>query len=431
MDCSKGHGGPRHLLTPEDPVRTSTSSSTETTVYLDNSSTTRCDPRVVEEMVPYFSQTYGNAHSRSHAFGWNAEKAVDEARERVAALINSKPSEIIFTSGGTEACNLAIFGVARMYAEKGKHIITTNVEHRSCMDPCRALEREGFEVTYLEVDTTGRITAEQVAEAIREDTILVSTIFGNNEVGSLMPAKEIGAVCKDKGVIYHLDACLGLDTETIDVDADGIDLLSMSSHKIYGPQGVGALYVRRRRPRVRLRAVNLGGGQERGFRHGTLNVPGIVGMGKAAELCMQTRDEEKTRLTALAKRMKDAFWGDLDHIYLNGHETERLPGLLNISFNYVEGESLMMGMNGVAVSSGSACTSATLEPSHVMRALGVGEDLVHTSIRFSLGRFTTEKDVDYAVEQCLASAHKLREMSPLYEMVKEGIDLSEIEWKHD
>jgi cysteine desulfurase len=299
------------------------------------------------------------------------------------------------------------------------------------MDPCRALEREGFEVTYLPVDQQGLITAEQVAEAIRPDTIMVSVIFGNNEVGTLMPAEEIGAVCKDKDVIFHLDACLGLDTEPMDVDAFGIDLLSMSGHKMYGPQGVGALYVRRRRPRVRLRALNLGGGQERGFRHGTLNVPGIVGMGKAAELCQQTRDAEKVRLTALATRMKDAFFGAMDHIYLNGHPTKRLPGLLNISFNYVEGESLMMGMSTVAVSSGSACTSATLEPSHVMRALGVGEELVHTSIRFSLGRFTTEEEVDFATKECLEAANRLREMSPLYEMVKEGIDLNTIEWKHD
>lgn len=403
----------------------------ETPVYLDNSSSTRCDPRVLEEMLPYFSEKYGNAHSRSHAYGWGAEKAVDQARERVAALVGSRDSEIIFTSGGTESCNLAIFGVARMYEEKGKHIVTTAVEHRSCMDPCRALEREGWEVTYLPVDQQGLITPEQVAEAIREDTVLVSVIFGNNEVGTLMPAKEIGTVCKDKDVFFHLDACLGLDTEPVNVDEWGIDLLSMSAHKMYGPPGVGALYVRRRRPRVRLRAQTLGGGQERGFRHGTLNVPGIVGMGKAAELCLETRDAEKERLTALATRMKDAFFAELDHIYLNGHPTKRLPGLLNISFNYVEGESLMMSMSNVAVSSGSACTSATLEPSHVMRALGVGEELVHTSIRFSLGRFTTEEQVDYATEQCLAAARRLREMSPLYEMIKEGIDLSEIEWKHD
>jgi len=413
-------------------VSVATETPAQTPVYLDNSSTTRTDPRVLEEMIPYFSQAYGNAHSRSHAYGWGAEKAVDQARERVAALIGSRDSEIIFTSGGTESCNLAIFGVARMYAEdKGKHIITTAVEHRSCMDPIRALEREGFDVTYLPVNTDGLIDLAEFEAAFRDDTVLVSAIFGNNEIGSIMPAKEMGAICKKKGVIFHLDACLGLDTEPVNVDEYGIDLMSMSGHKMYGPQGVGALYVRRRRPRVRLRARALGGGQERGFRHGTLNVPGIVGMGKAAELCMQERDAEKVRLTALAKRMKDAFFDALDHIYLNGHETQRLPGLLNISFNYIEGESLMMGMPGVAVSSGSACTSATLEPSHVMRALGVGEDLVHTSIRFSLGRFTTEADVDFSVEQCLKSARKLREMSPLYEMVKEGIDLSAIEWKHD
>lgn len=411
---------PATARTPDQPV------------YLDNSSTTPTDPVVLEEMLPYFSQQFGNAHSRSHAYGWGAEKAVDLARERVAKLIGSRDSEIIFTSGGTESCNLAIFGVARMYGEdKGKHIITTAVEHRSVMDPIRALEREGFEVTYLPVDTNGLVTALQVENAIREDTVLVSVIFGNNEIGTLMPAREIGAVCKAKGVIFHLDACLGLDTEAVNVDEFGIDLMSMSGHKMYGPQGVGALYVRRRKPRVRLRARSLGGGQERGFRHGTLNVPGIVGMGKAAEVCMQTRDEAKARITALSNRMKDAFFAELDHIYLNGHPEQRLPGVLNISFNFIEGESLMMGMPEVAVSSGSACTSATLEPSHVMRALGVGEDLVHTSIRFSLGRFTTEEQVDRAVAACLKSARKLREMSPLYEMVKEGIDLSTIEWKHD
>ena len=403
----------------------------QTPVYLDNSSTTRTDPRVLDEMIPYFSVQYGNAHSRSHAYGWGAEKAVDQARERVAALIGCRDSEIIFTSGGTESCNLAIFGVARMYEEKGKHIVTTAVEHRACMDPIRALEREGFTVTYLPVDTDGLVEPSAVEAAIQDDTILVSVIFGNNEVGTLMPAKEIGAICKARDVIFHLDACLGLDTEHIDVDDFGIDLMSMSGHKMYGPPGIGALYVRRRRPRVRLRAQMLGGGQERGFRHGTLNVPGIVGLGKAAELCMEERADEKVRLTALATRMKDKFFAELDHLYLNGHESKRLPGLLNISFNFIEGESLMMGMSKVAVASGSACTSATLEPSHVMRALGVGEDLVHTSIRFSLGRFTTEAEADFAVEQCLVAARKLREMSPLYEMVKEGIDLSTIEWKHD
>ena len=404
----------------------------QTPVYLDNSSTTRTDPRVLEEMLPYFSERYGNAHSRSHAYGWGAEKAVDEARERVASLIGCRDSEIIFTSGGTESCNLAIFGVARMYGEdKGKHIVTTSVEHRSCMDPIRALEREGFEVTYLGVDTDGLIDLAELEAAVREDTVLVSVIFGNNEVGTLMPARAIGAICKKNGAFFHLDACLGLDTEAVNVDEFGIDLLSMSGHKLYGPPGIGALYVRRRRPRVRLRAQTLGGGQERGFRHGTLNVPGIVGMGKAAQLCEELRESEKARLTALAGSMKSKFFAAMDHLYLNGHETQRLPGLLNISFNYIEGESLMMGMSTVAVASGSACTSATLEPSHVMRALGVGEDLVHTSIRFSLGRFTSAEEIDFAVEECLKAANKLREMSPLYEMVKEGIDLSTIEWKHD
>jgi cysteine desulfurase len=400
-------------------------------VYLDNHSTTRTDPRVIEAMLPYFGEHYGNAHSRSHTFGWAAEKAVDDARANVAGLLGARDSEIIFTSGGTEACNLAILGVAKMYGSKGKHIVTTAVEHRSVMDPLRALERDGYDITYLPVDTEGRVTAEQVEEAIREDTILVAVIFANNEIGSINPAGAIGKVCKDKGVIYFLDACLGLDTEDIDVERDGIDLLAISGHKIYGPKGIGALYVRRRRPRVRLSAQMLGGGQERGFRHGTLNVPGIVGMGKAAALCTEERASEKERLTRLSNKMKSRIWNELDYVFLNGHDTERIPGGLNISFNYVEGESMMMGMTTICVSSGSACTSATLEPSHVMRAIGVGEDLVHTSIRFSLGRFTTEEEVDYATEQTIASALKLREMSPLYEMVKEGVDLNTIEWHHD
>jgi len=298
------------------------------------------------------------------------------------------------------------------------------------MDPIRALEREGFEATYLPVDQQGRVSADDLAAALREDTILVSVIFANNEIGTVQDVAALGAICKDKGVIFHVDACTGLDTEAINVDAAGIDLLSMSGHKIYGPKGIGALYVRRRRPRVRLSPLLDGGGQERGMRHGTLNVPGIVGMGEAARLCLELRDSERARVTGLRNRMEQAFM-DLEEVYLNGHPTERLPGALNVSFNFVEGESLMMGMKGICVSSGSACTSATLEPSHVMRALGVGEDLVHTSIRFSLGRFTTDEDVDVAIERCVDAATKLRDMSPLWEMFKEGIDLSQIEWKHD
>ena len=403
----------------------------ERVVYLDNYSTTRTDPRVVEAMLPYFSHEYGNSNSRSHRYGWAAETAVDAAREQVAALIGAKPSEVVFTSGGTESCNLAVKGVASMYAEKGKHIVSTAIEHRAVMDPIRALERAGWQATYVAVDQQGLVDPQAIKDALREDTVLVSVLFGNNEIGTIQDVAAIGAICKEAGVLFHVDACVGLDTEAVDVNEAGIDLLSLSGHKMYGPAGIGALYVRRRKPRVRLTPLLDGGGQERGMRHGTLNVPGIVGMGRAAELCLTERDADKARITALRDRMQQAFFDGLEEVYLNGHPTRRLPGALNVSFNFIEGESLMMGMKQVAVSSGSACTSATLEPSHVMRALGVGEDLVHTSIRFTLGRFTDDDDVDLAVEQTLTSARKLRDMSPLWEMFKEGVDLSAIEWKHD
>ncbi len=418
------------IVTSTSTEGTPSTAATARVVYLDNYSTTRTDPRVVEAMLPYFSEEYGNAHSRSHPYGWGAENGVDTAREQVAALIGCKAGEIIFTSGGTESCNLAVKGVAAMYAEKGKHIVTSAIEHRAVMDPIRSLERNGYEASYIPVDQTGIVDHEAFVASLRDDTILVSMIFGNNEVGTIQDVAKMGAVCKERGIIFHVDACTGLDTETLDVDAAGIDILSISGHKIYGPKGVGALYVRRRRPRVRLTPLLDGGGQERGMRHGTLNVPGIVGLGKAAELCVEQRDAERARLTALRDKMFAAFEA-LEEVYLNGHPTQRLPGALNVSFNFVEGESLMMGMKGICVSSGSACTSATLEPSHVMRALGVGEDLVHTSIRFSLGRFTTEDDVDEAIARCSDAALKLRDMSPLWEMFKEGIDLNAIEWKHD
>lgn len=400
-------------------------------VYLDNLAATRTDPAVVEAMIPYFTEHFGSANSRSHAFGWSAENAVDTAREQVASLVGCKAGEIIFTSGGTESCNLAVQGVAKMYEERGKHIVTSSIEHRAVLDPIRALERQGFEATYLPCDTSGLVSPETLRDALRDDTILVSMIFASNEIGTIQDIAAMGAICKDKGVLFHVDACVGLDTETIDVEAMGIDLLSMSSHKFYGPSGVGALYVRRRRPRVRLSPMVVGGGQERGMRHGTLNVPGIVGMGKAAAIAQQTREAEKVRIGTLRNKFEATLKDGLEELYVNGHLTQRLPGALNMSFNYIEGESLMMGMAGICVSSGSACSSATLEPSHVMRALGVGEDLVHTSIRFSLGRFTTEEEVDYAGEECLRSARKLRDMSPLWEMFKEGIDVSAIEWKHD
>lgn len=400
-------------------------------VYLDHYSTTPTDPEVVEAMLPYFTTAFGNAHSRSHSFGWAAEKGVDLAREQVAALIGAHESEIVFTSGGTESCNLAVKGVARMYAEKGRHIITTAVEHRAVMDPIRALEREGFRVTYLPVDAYARIDLSALEAAIADDTVLVSVIFGNNEVGSVLPVAEIGAICKRRGVLLHVDACVGLDTEAVDVEQAGIDLLSMSAHKIYGPKGVGALYVRRRKPRVRLAPILDGGGQERGMRHGTLNVPGIVGMGKAAEICMRKRADDGARIRALRDRMRDAVLAEIDYTFVNGDPDHNLPGLLNISFNYIEGESMIMGMGNVAVSSGSACTSATLEPSHVLKAMNIGEEKVHTSIRFVFGRFTTEEEASWATARAIATAKKLREMSPLYEMVKEGIDLNSIEWKHD
>lgn len=400
-------------------------------VYLDHYATTPVDPAVVEAMLPYFSQHFGNAHSRSHSFGWAAEKGVDLAREQCAALIGANESEIIFTSGGTESCNLAIKGAAKMYAEKGHHIITTAVEHRAVMDPIRSLEREGFRVTYLPVDSRAQIDLGALEAAIAEDTILVSVLFGNNEVGTILPVGAIGAICKARGVLLHVDACVGLDTETIDVERDGIDLLSYSGHKIYGPKGVGGLFVRRRKPRVRLAPLVDGGGQERGMRHGTLNVPGIVGFGKAAELCRTRREIDGPRIRALRDRMRDALLAELDYTYANGDPAANLPGLLNLSFNYVEGESMIMGMGNIAVSSGSACTSATLEPSHVLKAMNIGEEKVHTSIRFVFGRFSTDDDAAWATERALKTARKLRDMSPLYEMVKEGIDLNSIEWKHD
>ncbi len=395
---------------------------------MDYGATTPMDRRVLDEMLPYFTEMYGNAGSRSHAYGWAAETALTTARERVASLLGANPTEIVFTSGGTESCNLAVKGIAEMYQEQGRHIITSSVEHRAVMDPCRHLERQGFEVTYLPVDSVGCIDLDQLEAAIREDTILISVLLANNEIGTLLPAADIGRIAKKRKKLFHLDACLGLDTEVVDVEKMGIDLLSLSGHKIYGPKGIGALYVRRRNPRVRLAPLIEGGGQERGMRHGTANVPGIVGLGKAAQLCQELRAEEKPRITALREKMWTAFSEALDYCHLNGHPTERQAGNLNVSFEFVEGESLIMGCSNLAISSGSACTSSTLEPSHVMRAIGVGEERVHTSIRYSFGRFTTEAEVDAAIASTLRTVHKLRDMSPLYEMVKEGIDLKSVQW---
>jgi cysteine desulfurase len=398
------------------------------TIYLDNNATTRVDPRVLEAMLPYFCEEYGNAASRSHRFGWEAERAVETGREQVAAVIGADAKEIIFTSGATEGNNIAIKGVAAMYGERGKHIITQVTEHKAVIDPCKWLEQQGYRVTFLPVDRYGRVSAEDVRAALTDDTILVSIMHGNNEIGTIQPVAAIGALCKERGVLFHTDACQTFGKVPIDVEAMGIDLLTCSAHKIHGPKGVGALYVRRKKPRVRCEPVIHGGGHERGMRSGTLNVPGIVGLGKAAELCRVSLDTEPAEIGRLRDRLRDAIVSQLDEVYVNGHPTERTPTNLNVSFAYVEGESLMMGMSDVAVSSGSACTSASLEPSYVLKALGVGDELAHSSIRFSLGRFNTQAEVDSVAERLVAAVRKLREMSPLYEMAQQGVDLSSVQW---
>ena len=397
-------------------------------IYMDNNATTPVDPRVLEAMLPYFGGKFGNAASRNHAFGWEAEEGVEQAREQVARCIGASAKEVIWTSGATESNNIAIKGVAQMYRDKGNHIITQVIEHKAVIDPCKYLEQNGFEVTFLPVDKQGMVHPEQIRAAMTDKTILVSIMHGNNEVGTINPIGEIGALCKERGVLFHTDACQTFAKLPIDVEAMGIDLLSCSGHKIYGPKGVGALYVRRKRPRVRCEPVIHGGGHERGMRSGTLNVPGIVGMGKAAELCFENQAEEIKSISALRDRLKAGLFERLGDIYLNGHPTQRIPNNVNISFLYVEGESMMMGIHDVAVSSGSACTSASLEPSYVLKALGLGDDLAHSSLRFSLGRFNTVEEVDYVVERVCATVEKLRAMSPLYEMAQEGIDLSTVQW---
>ncbi len=397
-------------------------------IYMDYNATTPVDPRVMEAMLPYFRGDFGNAASRNHEFGWKAEEAVEKGREQVGSAIGASSKEIVWTSGATESNNIALKGAANMYREKGNHIISQAIEHKAVIDPCKYLEQNGFKVTFLEVDKQGMVSAEQVREAMTDQTILVSIMHGNNEIGSINPIGEIGKLCKEKGVLFHTDACQTFAKIPIDVEAMGIDMLSCSGHKIYGPKGVGALYVRRKSPRVRLEPVIHGGGHERGMRSGTLNVPGIVGMGKAAELCVQSQTEEIELISRLRNRLKDGLFKRLDEIYLNGHPTQRIPNNLNVSFLYVEGESLMMGFNDIAVSSGSACTSASLEPSYVLKALGLGDDLAHSSIRFSIGRFTTQEEIDYTIERVCVAVEKLREMSPLYEMAQEGIDLSKVQW---
>jgi cysteine desulfurase len=396
-------------------------------IYMDNNATTPLDPRVLEAMMPYLTTEFGNAASRSHPFGWKAEEAVDKAREQIATLIGGNEKEIVFTSGATESINLALKGAAEFYREKGNHLITVRTEHKATLDTMKRLERQGFEVTWLDTDKFGRISAEQLRAAITDKTILVSVMLANNEIGSVQPIGELGAVCREKGVLFHCDAVQGVGKVAFDVEKMNVDMASLSGHKIYGPKGIGALWVRRK-PRVRIAPIIDGGGHERGMRSGTLNVPGIVGFGAAAELAQRLMLEEAHRTLMLRKRLQDYLFEHLDHLELNGHPTERLPGNLNVSFAYVEGEALMMAIKNVAVSSGSACTSASLEPSYVLRACGVSEDLAHTSIRFGIGRFNTEEEVDYVKEYVVGQVKRLREMSPLYEMAKEGIDLSKIEW---
>jgi cysteine desulfurase len=399
-------------------------------IYFDNHATTQVDPRVIDAMLPYFNEKFGNAASRNHAFGWVAEEGVEEARAQVAQLINATPKEIVITSGATESDNLAIKGVAAMYREKGNHIITQVTEHKAVLDTCKRLEKEGYEVTYLPVEKDGRINLDDLRRAITSKTILITIMYANNEIGVVQPIAEIGKIAKEKGIFFHVDGVQAIGKIPVDVQKDGIDLLSISAHKLYGPKGVGALYVRRKNPRVQLTAIIDGGGHERGMRSGTLNVPGIVGMGKACDLCRQEMVEESARLSGLRDRLKNGLMGRLDETFINGSMEHRLPHNINISFAYVEGESLLMGINDIAVSSGSACTSATLEPSYVLKALGVGEDLAHTSIRFGVGRFNTVEEVDYVTNRVVETVERLRELSPLYEMAKEeGIDVSKMNWK--
>jgi cysteine desulfurase len=386
---------------------------------------------VLEAMLPYFTETFGNAASRNHAFGWAAEEAVTKARDQVAALIGAKAREVIFTSGATESNNLAIKGVAEMYREKGNHIITCVTEHKAVIDACKKLEKQGARVTYLPVQKDGRISLDDLRAAITDKTILITIMAANNEIGVLQPVAEIGKIAKEKGVFFHTDAVQAAGKVPFDVEEAQADLVSLSAHKMYGPKGMGALYVRRRNPRVLLAEQISGGGHERGMRSGTLTVPGIVGFGKAAELAREEMATEGERLRGLRDRLNEKFHANLDEIFVNGSMEHRLPHNLNISFAYVEGESLLMGINDVAVSSGSACTSASLEPSYVLKALGAGDDLAHSSIRFGLGRWTTEEEVDYVVEKLTSVVRRLREMSPLYEMVQEGVDLSKMQWVMD
>ncbi len=396
-------------------------------IYMDYQATTPVDPRVLDAMLPYFREEFGNAASKSHVFGWHAEEAVEAARAEVASLVGASAKEIIWTSGATESDNLAVKGAARFYESKGKHLVTTRIEHKAVLDSCHALEREGWEVTFLEVGKDGLLDPEAIRKAIRKDTVLVSVMHANNEVGIVQPIEEIGRITREAGVLFHTDAVQSVGKIPFDVEKANADLVSLSAHKMYGPKGIGALYVRRK-PRVRLVPIIDGGGHERGFRSGTLNVPGIVGFGKAAALAAAELGDEAARVARLREKLRTGILSGLDLVTVNGSLDRRLPGNLNMSFAYVEGEALMMAIKDVAVSSGSACTSASLEPSYVLKAMGITDDLAHSSIRFGLGRFSTEEEVDYVVRLVVEKVKKLRDMSPLYEMVKEGVDLSQVEW---
>ncbi len=406
-------------------------------IYLDHAATTPCDPRVVEAMLPYFTTYYGNPGSRNHSFGWDAEHGVDTARQQVAALIGADDKEVVFTSGATESNNIAIRGAALMYeknaAGSGKprgHIITCIIEHKAVLDPCKRLQKEGFEVTFLEPPADGIVTVDMVKNAMRDDTILVTIMWANNEIGTINQIREIGKLCHERGVVFHTDGTQWVGKMPTNMEADNIDLMSFSGHKIYGPKGVGGLFVRRRKPRIRLTSIVDGGGQERGFRSGTLNVTGIVGLGKACEIAKAQMADDAARLGVLRKHLEDSVTSQLDHCQINGHREKRIPHLTNISFGFVEGESLMMAVKEIACSSGSACTSASLEPSYVLKSIGVGDELAHSSLRLSLGRQTTREQVDYTVNAVVKAVRKLRELSPLYDMHNEGIDLSKVQWAH-
>jgi cysteine desulfurase len=396
-------------------------------VYLDNNATTKVDPRVLDAMLPFFTEDFGNAASRNHPFGWKAEEGVDYAREQIATLIGANEKEIIFTSGATESNNLALKGVFEMYAEKGKHIVTAVTEHKAILDTCKHLEKQGAEITYLYPTEDGLISVEQVEAAIRPDTILVSLMFANNEIGVIEPIREIAAVCKKHGVLFHSDATQAVGKIPVDVIADNIDLMSFTAHKMYGPKGIGALYVRRKNPRVKVTAQMDGGGHERGMRSGTLNVPGIVGFGKAAEIALADMASDTERIIKMRDRLENSLL-TLEESYLNGSKEHRLPHTSNISFKYVEGEGLMMAIKDIAVSSGSACTSASLEPSYVLKSLGLDDELAHSSLRFGLSRFTTDEEIDFTINCVSDAVNRLRDMSPLWEMFKDGIDLKSVKW---